>query len=231
MRPHGFRRSDPKMPRVPSAPRAASPEGFGPDLFPFLRELSKNNNRMWFEENRARYEDHVQAPALRFVAAVGPGLGKVSPYLVADPRPIGGSVMRIYRDIRFSKDKTPYKTAVGIRFMNGSAGMGEGHAPGFFLRLAPGDSWVYAGVWQMEGPPLDAVRKSIVDRSAQWKKVRAAVPEIEGEALKRPPAGYDPSHPFIEDIKRKGFSAGVGLTDAEVRTRGSRTGSWPRAGA
>ncbi len=189
---------------------------FGPDFFPFLRGLAKNNDRQWFEANKSRYRDHVQAPALEFVRRVGPQLERISPHLIADPRPVGGSVMRIYRDIRFSKDKSPYKTAVGIRFMVVPSGADDAYAPGFFLRLAPGDSWTYAGIWQIQGPALDHVRKAIVDRTEEWRKVRAAVPEVEGESLRRAPTGFDPAHPFIEDIKRKGFSAGLEVKDSEV---------------
>jgi uncharacterized protein (TIGR02453 family) len=201
----------------PRAGSAASPRrGYGPELFRFLREIAKHNDREWFAANKERYLEHVQSPSLEFVRTVGPKLGAVSRHLVADPRPVGGSVMRIYRDIRFSKDKSPYRTSVGIRFMSDSGGKGEDHSPGFFLHISPGDSWAYGGVWMMEGPSLEAVRHAIADRPADWKKVKASVPEIEGESLKRPPSGYDPAHPFIDDIKRKGFSAGLSFKDDEV---------------
>jgi uncharacterized protein (TIGR02453 family) len=193
-----------------------SEPSFTPDFFRFLRELAKNNNKTWFTANKTRYETAVRDPSFAFVRAVGPRLGTVSKHLVADPRPVGGSVMRIYRDIRFSRDKSPYKTAVGIHFPHEGTGADEEHLPGFFLHLAPGDSWVYAGMWMPEPARVLQIRKAIVARSSDWKKVHAAVHEIEGEQLKRPPPGFDPGHPWIVDLRRKGFTSGVSIKDAEV---------------
>jgi uncharacterized protein (TIGR02453 family) len=204
------------MPRSGPGSKPSTASGFDAGFFRFLRELAQHNDREWFAANKDRYLEKVQAPSLEFVRAVGPQLGSLSRHLVADPRPVGGSVMRIYRDVRFSKDKCPYRTSVGIRFMNDGQAKGEEHLPGFFLHLAPGDSWAYGGVWQLEGPSLDAVRRAIVDRSKDWKTLRSKLPEIEGESLKRPPPGFDPEHPFIDDLKRKGFSAGLPFKDAEV---------------
>jgi uncharacterized protein (TIGR02453 family) len=189
---------------------------FTPDFFRFLRELAKNNNRDWFTANKSRYETVVRDPSLAFVRAVGPKLASISRHLVADPRPVGGSVMRIYRDTRFSKDKSPYRTTVGIHFSHEPVGSEEEHLPGFFLHLAPSDSWVYSGQWMPDPRRLQQIRKALVDRPAEWKKVRAAVPGIEGEMLKRPPPGFDPAHPLIEDIKRKGFTSGLAIKDAVV---------------
>jgi uncharacterized protein (TIGR02453 family) len=197
-------------------PEVSSEVPFSPATFRFLRELAKNNNREWFQANKDRYTDDVLEPSMSFIRAVGPRLEALSPHLVADARPVGGSMMRIYRDVRFSKDKSPYRTAIGIHFMLDSQKSRDESLPGFFFHVAPGDSWAYAGVWRPEPPRLDQIRRAIVDRSSEWKKVRAAVPDIEGEALKRPPPGYDPAHPWIEDLKRKGFTAGVPLKDAEI---------------
>ncbi len=127
--------------------------------------------------------------------------------------------MRIYRDIRFSRDKSPYCTTVGIRFRHEPVGSEEAHLPGFFLHLTPGDSWVDAGIWMPEPRRLLQVRQAIVHRSANWKKVRATVPDIEGEMLKRPPPGFDPSHPFIGDLKRKEYTSGLPVEDAVITGR------------
>ena len=83
---------------------------FGSELFQFLRELEKNNNKDWFLANQQRYETTVREPPRHFVGDFGPRLHKISSYYVADPRPVGGSVIRINRDTRFSADKSPYKT-------------------------------------------------------------------------------------------------------------------------
>src|SRR5688572_4758258 len=115
---------------------------FTPATFRFLRELARHNERDWFNTNKARFVSDVQEPALQFIADFAPKLEKLSPHFVADPRPQGGSLFRIYRDTRFSKDKTPYKTHVAMRF-NHEAGP-DVHAPGFYIHIEPGSS--YAGV-------------------------------------------------------------------------------------
>lgn len=195
---------------------SASEARFPPDFFRFLRELAQHNDKTWFTANKQRYERGVRDPSLAFVRAVGPKLPSISRHLVADPRPVGGSVMRIYRDIRFSKDKSPYRTSVGIGFHHDGAGADDEHLPGFFLHLAPSDSWVYSGMWMPDAPRLARIRSAIMTRPADWKKVRSVVPEIEGESLKRPPPGFPPDHPWIEDLKRKGFTCGLPIKDAAV---------------
>ena len=112
------------------------PSAFAPALFRFLRDLRKNNDREWFLAHKDVYERDVNEPALAFISAFAAPLRKISPHLVADARPIGGSLFRIYRDVRFSNDKRPYKTHVGIHFRHRSAG--DAHAPGFYLHLEPG---------------------------------------------------------------------------------------------
>jgi uncharacterized protein (TIGR02453 family) len=198
---------------MPAAPTTS--QGFTQETFQFLRELSAHNEKPWFEANKSRYIEDVQRPSLAFVRAVGPGLIGLSRHLHIDDRPVGGSVMRIYRDVRFSKDKRPYKTAVGIRFSNQSCPADEPF-PGFFLHIAPGESTLHSGAWYLEGPHLQKMREAIAKRSKEWAVVRKAVGGVDGEALKRPPAGFDAEHPFIEDIKRKGFHASVEFSDAEV---------------
>ena len=107
--------------------------------FDFLRQLTAHNQKAWFDANRTKYEQHVKAPALAFIAAAGPRLSKISQDIVADPRPVGGSLMRVYRDIRFSKDRTPYKTNIGISF--GHRRGREQAAPGYYLHLGTDREW------------------------------------------------------------------------------------------
>ena len=109
---------------------------FTPELFAFLRELAANNDREWFQANKERYETVVKEPAMGFIGDFGAPLSGISKHFVADPRPVGGSLLRIYRDTRFAKDKTPYKTMVGIQFRH-EVGK-DIHAPGFYLHLDPG---------------------------------------------------------------------------------------------
>jgi uncharacterized protein (TIGR02453 family) len=171
---------------------------FTPALFDFLRDLKRNNDRAWFQANRERYEEHVRAPALAFVADAGPHVRKISPHLVADPRPVGGSLFRIHRDTRFSRDKTPYKTAVGIQFRHE---LGKDvHAPGLYLHLEPGGVFAGGGVWHPDGPTLARIRDRLAADSAAWSRAvggkgfRSAF-RLSGDTLKRAPAGYDPTIP------------------------------------
>ena len=115
-----------------------------PALFDFMRELKANNERPWFEANKARYRAEVRDPMLDFIEAFAEPLAEISPHFRADPRPNGGSLFRIYRDTRFAKDKTPYKTNVGAHFRH-EAGK-DAHAPGFYLHLEPGMCFAGCGV-------------------------------------------------------------------------------------
>jgi uncharacterized protein (TIGR02453 family) len=186
---------------------------FRPELFDFLRQLKRHNNRDWFARNKARYEKVVLDPALLFIGSFGPHLHKLSPHFVADPRPTRGSLFRIYRDTRFSSDKRPFKTHVGIHFSHASGK--DAHAPVFYLHLEPGNCFAAAGVWHPDRSALTKIRTAIVAEPEQWATVRRKL-ELEGDSLMRPPRGFDPNHPFIEDIKRTDFVASVGLAEAQV---------------
>jgi uncharacterized protein (TIGR02453 family) len=189
--------------------------GFSEELFLFLRDLAENNEKGWFEANRNRYEEAVKIPALSFIGAFGPYLRKVSPHFQAIPSAQGGSLFRIYRDTRFSKDKTPYKTNTGLHFRH-EAGR-DAHAPGFYVHLAPGEVFFGAGLWKPEAPVAGAIRDLIVREPDEWKKVKAGLGRTEltlaGDFLARPPRGYDPDHQFIDDLKRKDFLASVDLDE------------------
>ncbi|HEX7251408.1 MAG TPA: TIGR02453 family protein [Thermoanaerobaculia bacterium] len=187
---------------------------FSPELLRFLAELKRNNRRDWFLANRERYESALREPFLRFISDFGPRLSKISRFFVADPRPSGGSLFRIYRDTRFSKDKSPYKTHAAAHFRHRATSK-DVHAPGFYLHLEPGGCFAAAGLWRPDGPAVDRVRDAIVERSAEWSKVRKSL-TIEGESLVRPPKGYDPGHRFLEDLKRKDFITSVRLSDRQV---------------
>lgn len=192
---------------------------FSPELFKFLTELRMHNNREWFQKNKERYETYVRDAFLRFIADLGPGLRKISPHIVADPAPTGGSMMRIYRDIRFSRDKSPYKTAVGAHFWHEKGK--EGVAPAYYMRLEPGGSLIGAGIWQPEPAALKNIRDAIVADPRRWKRATSAGQlglqcTMAGESLQRVPRGYDPDHPLAEDLKRKDFTVGVKLSDKDV---------------
>ena len=189
---------------------------FAPQFFGFFRELAKNNNRDWFQANKARYEEVVQEPAVRFIRDAASRLQKISPHLVGDPKPFGGSLSRIHRDIRFSPDKSPYKTHVGIHFWHDEATPPEHMTPGYFLHLESGESGVHSGVWHPEPPILKKIRDRIVEEPDSWRSVLRSNIQLEGESLKRPPPGYDSNHPMIQDLRRKDFIAGHRFRDTEV---------------
>jgi len=193
---------------------------FTSELFRFLEDLRKHNDRGWFAKNKERYLDVVQEPALEFVRSFAPYLRKISPHFIADDRPVGGSLFRIYRDVRFSKDKSPYKTHVGIHFRH-NAGR-DVHGPGFYLHLQPGEVFTAIGLWHPEREPLHRIRTAIAEKPGPWKRVTqegafAARYRLSGDALKRAPAGFDPDHPLIEDLKRKDH-VGVAVLDESTVT-------------
>ena len=111
-----------------------------------MADLAENNRREWFQANKDRYETHVKDALLTFVSDFGERLAGISPHMVADPRPSGGSMFRIYRDVRFSKDKSPYKTNAGVHFRH-EVGR-EVHGPGLYLHLQPGMIFAAAGIWR-----------------------------------------------------------------------------------
>jgi len=202
--------------------RRAMPRFFTPTTFAFLRELDDNNDREWFKTHQERYEEHVRGPALDFIEEFAEPLLKISPHFVADARKVGGSLFRIQRDTRFSKDKTPYKTQIGIHFRH-VATRDDVHAPGFYLHVEPGGgSFAAVGLWRPSTADATAIRTAIGDDPARWKRVTGATRftevygGLEGESLKRPPRGFDPDHPLIDDLKRKDFIASSRLRQADV---------------
>jgi uncharacterized protein (TIGR02453 family) len=198
-------------------PTATKTRSFRPELFRFLSDLKANNDRAWFAANKDRYEEHVRLPALDFIEDFAPRLEKISSHFVADPRPSGGSLFRIHRDTRFSKDKSPYKPYVGIRFSHERAK--DAHAPGFYLHLQPGSVFVAAGIWHPDSPTLGTIREAIADDPRGWGRAKSAL-RLGGDSLKRAPAGFDPEHPLIEDLKRKDFITSVELTQKDACASG-----------
>jgi uncharacterized protein (TIGR02453 family) len=188
------------------------------ELFRFLRELRAHNERTWFEMNRPRYLSLVRDPVLAFVEAVAPDLSAISPHVVADPRPSGGSLLRIYRDTRFSRDKTPYKTNVGVRFPHGAGK--DIHGPGYYLHLAPNEVFMGAGMWHPDPHALHAVREAVVKDPRGWKRAQRSPLTHTGESLRRAPRGFDPGHPLVEDLKRTSFTTGRPFTEKQACSAG-----------
>lgn len=198
---------------------AATFGGFPKETLQFLKTLKRNNDREWFQKNKVRYESSFLEPSLAFIGAMEKPLQKISPCFQAIPKKQGGSLMRIYKDTRFAKDKTPYKTNIGIHFRH-EAGCSV-HAPGFYLHVEPGDCFIGAGIWRPDKQPLLQIRRAISETPADWKKARNAKSfrstyELSGDLLKRPPAGFEKEDPMIDDLKRKDFIGVCRIEDDEI---------------
>ena len=187
---------------------------FTPELFTFLEQLRRNNRRPWFLKHREDYEQFARQPSLRFITDLRLRIREISPWLVADPKPNGGSLFRIYRDIRFSKDKRPYKWHIGMNFWHASATEAV-HGPGLYLHLQPGECFIAGGVWHPDPRSLARMRDAIATNPAEWKKAKRGL-EFGGESLSRPPRGYAADHPLIEDLKRKDFVASFNFSQRQV---------------
>lgn len=185
---------------------------FSPELFTFLSDLAANNDRAWFTGHKAVYESRVKQDAFDFIAAIGPGMAAISPHVRCDER----ALFRIYRDTRFAKDKTPYKTHVGLHFRH--EGAGDVHTPGFYLHLEPTGCWFGAGIWQPDPPTLTRLRQRMLDDVAGWQAVAGAVSGFswETESLKRPPRGVAEDHPLVEALKRKSLVLTAPIPREEV---------------
>jgi len=184
-------------------------QGFPKDSLKFLTELSRNNNRDWFNDNKPRYLESIVEPMLDFIVAMAPRLEKISDRYVADARRNGGSMFRIYRDVRFTKDKKPYKENIGCHFRH-MAGK-DAHAPGFYIHIEPKEVFFGGGVWCPPNDILYKIRTSIIEKPDAWTKIvknKTLIKRfgaIRGDSLKRPPRGFDADHLHIKDLKRKSF--------------------------
>lgn len=185
-----------------------------PSLFNFLEDLKENNSRDWFTSQKKRYEVEVREPLLEFIRAFEPHLDSISPYFMAIAKKSGGSLFRIHRDVRFSKNKSPYKTNAGLHFRHENGK--DAHCPGFYLHLEPGECFCGAGIWRPDSASLKSVRTAIVESPERWREVTSGPFELGGDQLKRPPRGFDADHPLVEDLKRKDHVAYISLTQTEI---------------
>ena len=183
---------------------------FSKDTIKFLNELAANNNRSWFNDNKQRYEDVVRSPSLAFIEDIGKELPKLSPHFRAIPKKVGGSLMRIYRDIRFSKDKTPYKTNIGINIRHITAT--DMHGPCYYFHVEEQSCFFGCGIWRPDAVRLRKIRECIDGNPRTWlkaindKKFKQQF-TLNGSTLTNPPRGFAKDHPLMEDLKRKDFVA------------------------
>jgi len=185
----------------------------------FLRQLRENNNRDWFNDHKSTYEDVIRTPALEFINDMTNELAIISPHFLAHPKKTGGSLMRIYRDVRFGKDKRPYKTNIGIQFRHEQGR--DVHAPGFYVHIEPEECFVGVGIWRPDSSALGKIRDAIIERDSDWlaatheKKFRRKF-ELSGSSLVNAPRGYPKDHALLEDLKRKDFIAITKLEEDSI---------------
>jgi uncharacterized protein (TIGR02453 family) len=191
----------------------------------FFRGLKRHNTKPWFESHRAEYEQEVRAPMRALIEEMDVRLARFAPEITGDPK---RSMFRIYRDIRFSKDKSPYKTnaACWFRHRDAEARVGseaEGGGAGFYFHLAPASSFVGAGIWMPPRPMLNRLRDAIAEDGAGFERVvlapafRRRYGGLDDEAkLKRMPRGFAETHPAARWLRYQSFTAGRALRDAQV---------------
>ncbi len=177
---------------------------FTPKTVDFLVELLLHNNRDWFNENKQKYEDLVREPSFAFIRAIGPEIEQISPFYEAKAKKSGGSLKRIHRDVRFSRNKTPYKTNIGIQIRH-QAGK---YAPEYYIHIEPDEVFVGVGMWRPARAELTKIREKIVNEAERWNSILedplfTDTFSIIGDSLKRAPKGYHVNHPQIVDLRRK----------------------------
>lgn len=193
---------------------------FTPASFDFLRLLAANNDRAWFEPRKVEFQRLCRDPALQLIEALAAPLRTISPHFVASAKPVGGSLFRLHRDTRFSKDKSPYKAWLGIRLKH-VAERERFEAPLFYVHLGPDECFAGGGLWHPAPPTLAKVR-SFIAANPQSLTAVLADPSFQrdfrrgGESVTRAPRGFDPAHPLIEEIKRKDFVAMGTISEAQA---------------
>ena len=185
--------------------------GFPKSGLLFLRRLKKNNNRPWFQNHREEYEESVRFPMQCLIAGLAVRLHDEIPEVEFNPRK---SIFRIYRDTRFSKNKTPYKTNIAAWF--GLRGMkGDSEGPGLYVGVGTDEVFIGGGLYMPSGEQLKSIRKSIAEDSGEYLAVvrsprfRKKFGGVQGAVLSRAPLGYPPDHPMIEHLRHKQFFVGV----------------------
>jgi uncharacterized protein (TIGR02453 family) len=198
---------------------SASFVGFTPDAIQFLADLAENNERAWFQPRKADYERLLKDPLERLCEAVDERFRSRHIPLQADAR---RSPFRIYRDTRFSHDKSPYKTNVAASFPWIEHGYGGTDNPGGYFHLAPGEVFVGGGMWHPSPSTLAAFRKSVAEDPATIRGLLddptfvTRFGSISGATLTRPPRGYPADHPEVELLKHRDITFGVRLADEDV---------------
>lgn len=199
--------------------------GFPEEALSFFAELAVNNNREWFNPRKTEYKNLVLEPAQAFVLDFGQRMQELIKKIQYDPRTSGsGSIKRIYRDTRFSKDKTPYKTHLGIHFWQGQHSTKMDN-PGFYFHMGLDGSWLYGGHHMFPKPLLAAYRQALLDEglgnevvSIIDRIINVKGFETGGEHYKRVPQGFDKDHPLAQYLRYNGLWAASDWIDRETLT-------------
>ncbi len=188
--------------------------------FKFLRDLQANNNKAWFEANKDRYHQHGRDTMLRAIIELQSEMAKFAPQIENIPKTVGGSLHRIHRDLRFSKDKTPYKTHLSAHLRHRQREQSRGM--GFYLHIQPDGCIVASGIWHLQPKDALIVRNAIVDQPDLWGAATQSADFLDhygavyGEQLKRVPKEYASDHQFAEDLRRKGFGGMADIADDQI---------------
>lgn len=194
-------------------------EGFPRAGMDFLRKLKKNNNRPWFQSHKDEYEENVRFPMQCLIAGIAEGMADVAPEIEFNPKK---SIFRIYRDVRFSKNKVPYKTNIAASFQVRLKRKSPVEAPGLYVGIEPGEIFIGGGVYMPTGDQIKMVRKAIVDRPDDYldvvnnRRFKKEFGGIMGENLAKAPLGYPKDHPMIEHLKHKQFFVGKEYNDESL---------------
>lgn len=182
-------------------------DGFPREGINFLKRLKRNNNRPWFEKHKHEYDSTVKLPMQSLIAGLQPHFERFAPEFEITPK---RSIFRIYRDVRFSKDKTPYKTHVAAHFVLRGKRKGiEGS--GYYLQIEPGEVYVGAGIYMPDAEQVKKIRRAVADQADRFvsivedAKFKKLFGRLEGEKLQRVPKGYEPGHSMAEWLKYKQF--------------------------
>jgi uncharacterized protein (TIGR02453 family) len=199
--------------------------GLRPAALTFLRGLARNNRKPWFESHRAEYERELRGPFRDLIDEMDLRLARMAPEFVGDPR---RSMFRIHRDVRFAKDKSPYKTNAACQFFHADAGRGvgrdaEGAGAGLYFQLAPGQTFLAAGIWMPPRATLNRVRDALADDWETFEEIvrapafRRTVGKLDEESmLTRLPRGYDADHPAARWLRYQSFTVTRMLADNDA---------------
>ena len=185
---------------------------FSGEALKFLRGLKRNNDREWFGARKDVYERELKEPMLTLIGEVNEAMVEFAPMHVRPPQKI---MMRIYRDIRFSKNKQPYKTHVSAWWVRD--GLEKTSGGGFYFHVSPEEVFVAAGVYMPEREQLLAIRRYLAEHHQQFralmkaKKLRALMTEFDGASLTRAPKGFPEDHPAIDLIKNRQWGVSARL--------------------